>query len=409
MELILLLGFYLLFSVLIIYLCQRFPFINKIGAIAIAYVIGIIIGNIGIIPEGVDKNVTNPEGTLVSQNSTVLLQEFFGGINVALGIPLLLFSLNMKKWLKYAKKAFAALFLGLISILVMIIIGYFIFRGGDIDMAHVGGLLTGVYTGGSPNMGAIQMSLNVDHDVFIATSTYDMFLSAVLFLFLISYAQKVFGWILPPFKKRTENNNDSKQIKELTDKQKDIDSYEGFFKKQTFLSVIIAFMVSVVILGLGYVVSTLIPEKSKFLHPDAALILSVTTLGILASFIPRISKLEKSFQLGMYFIIVFSLTIASMADITKLINISRDLFLFVALGVYGSLILHLILSKIFKVDTDTFIVVTTALTFSPPFVPAVASAIKNKEVIITGLIIGLVGYAIGNFLGWSVGTILSSF
>ncbi|MCD6354820.1 MAG: DUF819 family protein [Prolixibacteraceae bacterium] len=56
--------------------------------------------------------------------------------------------------------------------------------------------------------------------------------------------------------------------------------------------------------------------------------------------------------------------------------------------------------------THTTIIAITALTFSPPFVPAVASALKNKEVIISGLTIGILGYAFGTYLGIILATIL---
>ena len=36
---------------------------------------------------------------------------------------------------------------------------------------------------------------------------------------------------------------------------------------------------------------------------------------------------------------------------------------------------------------------------SPPFVPVIAAALKNKEIVVSGLIIGIIGYAIGNYLG----------
>ena len=51
------------------------------------------------------------------------------------------------------------------------------------------------------------------------------------------------------------------------------------------------------------------------------------------------------------------------------------------------MVIHVGLSKIFKVDADTTIIAITALTYSPPFVPTVAGAIKNKNVIISGLAI----------------------
>ena len=49
-------------------------------------------------------------------------------------------------------------------------------------------------------------------------------------------------------------------------------------------------------------------------------ILSITTLAILASLIKRVNRIEKTFQLGMYFILVFSFTIASMADLSDIVQ-----------------------------------------------------------------------------------------
>ena len=68
--------------------------------------------------------------------------------------------------------------------------------------------------------------------------------------------------------------------------------------------------------------------------------------------------------------------------------------------------IHVALARIFKLDADTTIIAITALTYSPPFVPTVAGALKNKDVIISGLTIGILGYAFGTYLGIFVGTIL---
>ena len=106
-------------------------------------------------------------------------------------------------------------------------------------------------------------------------------------------------------------------------------------------------------------------------------------------------------------VIVFSLVIASMADLSVIFQIQfLNLFLFVAIAVFGSIVVHVGLSKIFKADTDTTIITITALTFSPPFVPAVAASIRNKEIILTGIANGLIGYAIGNYLGVFIAYIL---
>jgi len=52
-----------------------------------------------------------------------------------------------------------------------------------------------------------------------------------------------------------------------------------------------------------------------------------------------------------------------------------------------------------KVDSDTHLIAITALIFSPPFVPVVAAILKNKQVIMTGMLVGIVGWVIGNYVG----------
>ena len=101
----------------------------------------------------------------------------------------------------------------------------------------------------------------------------------------------------------------------------------------------------------------------------------------------------------MYFILIFCVVVSSMADIRQLANISFSLFYYVGLAMFGSHILHAFIAKFFKIDADTVIISGSALICSPPFVPVVAGALKNREIILTGLTVGIVGYAVGNYLG----------
>lgn len=109
----------------------------------------------------------------------------------------------------------------------------------------------------------------------------------------------------------------------------------------------------------------------------------------------------------MYLVILFSLVIASLANLHAMLDIKYlNLFLFVALVVWGSIVIHALLSWLFRVDSDTFIITIAGLTYSPPFVPVIAGSLRNKDVIITGLTSGIVGYAIGNYLGISIAYLL---
>ena len=66
---------------------------------------------------------------------------------------------------------------------------------------------------------------------------------------------------------------------------------------------------------------------------------------------------------------------------------------------FGSVILHVILARIFRIDADTTLITSTAGIYGPAFIPPVANALKNKDIVLTGLICGILGYAVGNYIG----------
>jgi uncharacterized membrane protein len=164
--------------------------------------------------------------------------------------------------------------------------------------------------------------------------------------------------------------------------------------------------ISVLIFATGFGLTFLLPMVPKMV----VVILSITTLAILASLVGKINRIEKTFQLGMYFILVFSLTIASMADLRTMFSIGMlNLIMFITWCYFGSLILHLILAKIFRVDSDNFLITSAAFIFSPPFVPLVAGALRNKDVIVTGITGGILGYILGNYIGVALAYFLKGF
>ncbi len=366
--------FFLLAPVLVIYLEGRFTIVKKAGGVLICYVLGALVGNIGILPEEAYK-----------------YQDMFTQLTVPIALPLILFSMDVKKWLRHAGSAISSLLLGLFTVIAMILLGYWIFKGSIEDIWKVAGMLTGIYTGGTPNMAAMKTALNVDTEVYIMTHTYEVALGAIYLIFILSVGQRVFLLFLKPFKKAETGNIRTGEL----NIEEEYESYKGFFKKKTFLPVLAALGLSLLIFAASFGISTLFPKDFS----TAAIILLITTFGIGGSFIPKVKNIKKTFQTGMYIILVFCIVVSSMADVRKLVDISFDLFWYVALAMYGSHFLHAFLARFLKIDADTVIISGSALICSPPFVPVVAGALKNREVILTGLIVGIAGYAVGNYLG----------
>ena len=381
MQYILLALFYFLLPVLIIYLDKKFSIVNKIGPVVICYGVGLLIGNIGILPEGIEG-----------------FQGKLYGYVIILAIPLILFSLDIRKWVTMARKTFISLLLGLASVLIMALIGYFIYRNVIPEIWKVSGVLIGFYSGGAPNAAAISFALNMEPEVFILTQTYDLVVGAVTLLFLMTVAQRFFLLFMRPYRPADKENMGSSG----ESYHEKYESYNGIFHRRIFFPLLGAIGLSILVLGISAGISLLFLKKLD----DTIIILGITSLGIAASFVPRIKSIEKSFQAGIYLILVFCLVFASMADISMFSTESLPILFYIVLVVPGALLLHGILSWIFKIDVDNFLIVSVALSMSPPFVPVVASSLRNRDIILPGMIIGLIGYAAGNFLGVLVGNLI---
>jgi uncharacterized membrane protein len=412
-KIVLLILFYFTFPLVIIYVCNKWSILQKLGTIVFAYLIGLIIGTSGIFPEGSDQyklalqgRASLPKNEIENMiekglipvedrfvNQIGMVQDLIPSIVVPLAFPLLLFSLNLKRWLKYAKKGFISVALAIISGLVMVTVGFFIWKDSIPDSWKLAGMFEGIYTGGTPNFVAIKMALNVDPNLFVIVSTYDMVVGAGLVLFFITIAPRIFRFILPKF---TEEKGISVEAGLIAKETENLDDFSGMLNKKTLLPLLKALGYSVIIFALSGGLSLLLPMLPQMV----VVILSITTLAILASLIKSINSIEKTFQLGMYLILVFSLCVASMADLKSMFGIGMlNLILFITWCYFGSLILHLILAKIFRIDADNFLITATAFIFSPPFVPLVANALKNKDVIVTGITGGIIGYILGNYFG----------
>ena len=174
-------------------------------------------------------------------------------------------------------------------------------------------------------------------------------------------------------------------------------AYSGIFTKKHFPKTLGALGLAILIVGVGMGISLLISGKVDNM---LVLILTMTTLSIAASFLPFVRKMEKSYDAGMYLVLIFSLVVATMVDITAIdYKAGINIIMYIAFVIFCSLILSMILAKVFRIDSDTMVITSVALINSPLFVPMIAESMKDKKVIITGIAVGVIGYAIGNYLG----------
>ena len=378
---ILIAGFCLIPSVVLM-LCRKYGFLKKIGPVMILYVLGIIIGNIGLMPEQMPA-----------------VQEVLSNAMVPLAIPLMLFGCTFN--MKGARSQILALVTGMISVATAVVIGYFIFGRNLPEGAKIGGMLTGVYTGGTINLAALKTMLGVDDETYILINSYDILVSFLYLSFLLAIGIRLFRKFLPNTLGTFTDKDEAAIQKEMS--KEDKKPVKGFFTRIGLAYTAKLLGLTVLIVGVSAGVALLLPSDMFM----TIFILMLTTLGIACSFIKKVHNMKYSYDIGMYFIYIFCIVVASMADLSKLnLAAGMELLGYLLVAVFGSLLLQIIFAKIFKIDSDMMVIASVTYINSPPFVPMMAAAMKNKDVLIPGLTIGVIGYAVGNYLGFLMSQLL---
>ncbi|MFP4636943.1 MAG: DUF819 family protein [Spirochaetaceae bacterium] len=368
------LGFVIL-PASVIYTANRFEPLSRVSPVIWCYLLGIVLGNAGLLPAS-----AAPAQQAVAEGA------------VALSVPLLLFSADLRNWRALGRNAGLSMALAAASVTVVVGIGHLLFAGVVPQSAEVGGLLVGVYTGGTPNLAAIRSALQVDPSVYVTVHTADVVVGGLYILFIITAAKPLFSRLLLPFSARISDPVPAPRSEGVA----------SAFSKAALSDTLRALVLAIALVAVSVGIAELLtPQWSS-----VAVILFLTTLAIGASLFPAVQRLETSFSLGEYIVLVFCVAVGSMADLTQILGASPAILLLVTYTVAFSLLLHLLLARACGIDVDTMIVTSTAAICSPPFVGMVAVSIDNRAVVAAGITAGILGYAAGNYLGVGVGLLL---
>ncbi len=354
----------------ILYYKDRLKLISWLSPIVTCYSIGIIAGNIPGIPVNREllRNVAE--------------------ISVCLATPMLLFSCDFMKWLKNSKSTFLSFFIGCIAVVIVACIAFLVFREKITDCWKVAGMTVGLYTGATVNLTAIAIALDVDENTFIVLNSADLLFAGLYFLFLITVGKKVFGLVLPPYKSYSHVNG-GEAIPATTEPK------EKRSRMQVFVEVLKSFGVSVPIVGVVVAISMLLLGKMG----STFIILGITTLGIIFSFNKTINHFRYNYETGDYLLLMFALALGTLSSVQGLITGNFPLVIFVAVVVFVSALIHVFAAALFRIENDTMIITSAAVLFGPAFILPVAESIKNREVIVAGLSMALLGNAFGTYLG----------
>ena len=359
----------------VIWACRRYKVLGKIGPIMVLYAIGMVIGNLPFLPEGIKS-----------------LQDMIPNVMIPLAIPMMLFGCHFSS--REAGLQLKLVVSGFSSVCLAVIVGYLLFGCHVEEGAEIGGIISGMYTGGTLNAAALQAIFKIDSERFILVNSYDIIISFLYFVFLFSVGIRLFRRLYGEREKVLSAENKAEIEEQIRLAAQN--PYRRLWTREGAqqLGKMLLYTLAIVAVSAG--VALLMPEGWFMV----VFILLLTTLGVACSFMPKVRALDLSYDVGMYLIYIFSITIASMADFSNLdLAGGANQLAFMSVAVFISLLLHAIVCHCLRVDADSMMISSVAFINSPPFVPMASAAMQNKKALVTGLGAGIVGYAVGNHFG----------
>lgn len=358
----------LLLPLLVLWAEPRSRLVRFLSPVVVCYALGMLLGNQPWV------EFSNPVALWTCN------------VTVALAIPLLLFSVDLLAWLRLARNTVISFFLVMVAVMLSSTLAHSLFHRRLPDSAGMAGMLVGVYTGGTPNMAAIGTALEVPAEIFIMLNAADMVASFAYLFFLLVLAVRIPRRLLP---RTPRAGNDSEAGADAQ-----VDGERGWHWPggREFL---LAGGLAVLIVGAALLAALPAGKGSR----QAIVILAITTLAVLASFVPAVRRLRGAHDMGQFLLLVFCVAMGFTTDFGKLFGSSLDVVFFTALTLTGAVVIHFGLSMLLRLDRDTVIITSAAGIFGPHMVGPVTVALKNREVLFSGLASGLVGYAAGNYLG----------
>ena len=337
-----------------------------------------------------------------------LFQKVIPMIMIPLAIPMMLFGCTFKT--SEISLQARIIVSGVLSVSAAVVGGYLLFGDGIPQGEAIGGMLAGKCTGGTLNAAALKEGLGISSEKYVLITTYDIVVCFIYFVFLLGGGIRLFRWLYGEKTKLSISEQDAEVIKQemaavKANPYKGLNTKKGYTQMGKILSLTLG--VVAIAFGMAYLIGWLAgADLANFMNEKeggwfmAPFILMLTTLGIILSFWKPVRKLHRSYDLGMYLIYIFSLAIASMADLSNL-QIAENLNIIglLVFVIFVSLFVHAIICRLFRVNADSMVISSVAFINSPPFVPMISNAMKNRAALVTGISSGLIGYAIGNYLG----------
>lgn len=382
-------------AALAIFLEQKYTWASKVTGCILALTFTLILSNLKIIP------------------TEAPVYEAVWDYVVPLAVPMLLFNADIKKIGRDSGRVLIIYLFSGIGTILGGFVAYFALKNAIPALNDIVPMFVGTYTGGSVNFVAMSQQYKVPGATVSAALVADNLLMALYFFTLM--ALPTMAVIKKHYKMPLVNALEEQSESDKEANKTMAAKYWGA-KEISLKDIAFTVALSFVIVAISDKLATVFGDLFKGEGAVSAIfggllgnkyLLMTTFTMILASVFPKqISSIRGSQEIGTFLIYLFFAVIGAPASIGLILRESPLLLVFALIVVLINLIVSLIFGKLFKFNIEEIIIASNANVGGPTTAAAMAVSKGWTELIVPALLVGTLGYVIGNYYGILSGILL---
>lgn len=375
-----------------IYLEQKFKWASKISGAIIALLGALILSNLNIIP------------------TSAPVYDAIWDYIVPLSIPLMLFNSNLKKIWKESGKMVFIFLISSVGTILGALAGHGLLESIVPESAAVAATMTGSYTGGTQNFAAMATMSELSGGMTSALVVADNLLMGLYFMVLMVIPNTKF------FRKHFPHPYVDEQLLVSTDASETATaSYWGRKEvslKDIALSLGTSFAIVAISNGLCSFFKSVIIPSNAFMEIVYTILgnqyLVLTTLTvIIASCLPDYCEsLHGAQEIGFFFIYLFLTVIGVPASIPLIVKEAPILLVYCGIIVLVNMVVSFAFGKIFRFSVEEIIIASNANIGGAATAMAFTISKGWKRLIVPSMLVGVLGYIVGNYCGTIVWMLL---
>lgn len=374
-------------AALAIWLEQKYKWASKVTGCVLALLGMMLLSNLGVIP-----------------TQSVIYDHVWDYV-VPLAIPLLLFQCNVKKIGKESGKLLFIYLISSVGTLIGAIVGFYMFRNTIPELYRISAMFTGTYVGGSVNFAAMADTFGASGTVSSQAVVADNLLMALYFFVLIaipstSFFRKHYSHpLIDEIESGTSTNT------------------ESYWKAKpiSLQNISFCFAASTIIVTISIAISNFFArifpaEGASFilnqLLGNKYLIMTTITMFCATAFPHVFNDTPGANEIGTFLIYIFFAVIGAPASIMSIVTKAPLLLLYALVIVACNMLVTFIFGKIFHFSLEEIILASNANIGGPTTAAAMAISKNWNKLVGPVLLIGTLGYILGNYYGIFVGNFL---